>query len=60
MHSRAAALVESKMAIMQHKIFFSVSEFIKIETATAVQRVFRLRFNIQPQTLKLHCEYNQI
>jgi len=29
------------MATMQHK-------FIKTESATAVQRAFRLRFNIQP------------
>ena len=46
-HSRAAASVESKMATMQHKIF-CVREFIKTESATAVQRAFRLRFNIQP------------
>ena len=42
MHSRAAASVESKMATMQHKIF-CVREFIKTESATAVQRAFRLR-----------------
>ena len=32
---------------MQHKIF-CVREFIKTESATAVQRAFRLRFSIQP------------
>jgi len=37
MHSRAAAPVESKMATMQHK-HFCVREFIKTESATAVQR----------------------
>jgi len=49
MHFRAAASVESKMATtsMQHKIF-CVREFIKTESATAVQRAFLLRFNIQP------------
>jgi len=50
-HSRAAASVESKMATMQHKIF-CVLEFIKTESATAVQRAFRLRFNIQPPSRK--------
>ena len=39
---------------MQHKIF-CVREFIKTESATAVQRAFRL-LNIY----KLHCEYNQM
>jgi len=43
MLSRAAASVESKMATTQHKIV-CVREFIK----TAVQRAFRLRFNIHP------------
>ena len=47
MHSCAAASVESQIAIMQHKIF-CVREFIKTESATAVQRAFRLRFNILP------------
>ena len=47
------------MATMQHKIF-CVLEFIKTESATAVQRAFRLRFNTQPPKFKLHCEYNQI
>jgi len=40
--------------------FFCVREFIKTESATAVQRAFRLRFNIQTQTFKLHFEYNQM
>ena len=37
------------MATMQHKIS-CFSEFIKTESATAVRRAFRLRFNIQPPT----------
>jgi hypothetical protein len=32
--------------------FFCVREFIKPESATAVQRAFRLRFNIHPPTRK--------
>jgi len=47
MQSPAASSVENKMATMQHKIF-CFREFIKTESATAVQRAFRLRFNIQP------------
>jgi len=39
---------------MQHNIF-CVREFIKTESATAVQRAFRLRFNIQPPTRKSIC-----
>ena len=39
---------------MQHKIFF-VHEFIKTESATAVQRAFRLRFKIQPSPRKSIC-----
>ena len=39
------------MATMQHKIF-CVREFIKTESATAVQRAFRFRFNIQRPTRK--------
>jgi len=38
------------MAVIQHKIF-CVREFIKTELATAVQRAFRLRFNIQSPAL---------
>jgi len=45
------------MVTMQHKIF-CVREFIKIESATAVQRAFRLRFNIQPPTRKSICRWN--
>jgi hypothetical protein len=56
-HSRAAASVENKMATMQHKIF-CVCEFIKTESATAVQRAFRLRFIIQPPTRKSICRWN--
>ena len=43
-----AASVESKMATMQHKIF-CVREFIKTESATAVQRafIFVSTFNLQ-------------
>ena len=54
---RKAMSVESKMATMQHKIF-CVREFIKTESATAVQRAFRLRFNIQPPTRKSICRWN--
>jgi len=54
--SRAAASVESKMATMKHKI--CVREFIKTESATAVQRAFRLRFNIQLPTRKSICRWN--
>jgi len=57
MHSRAAVSVEIKMATMQHKIFY-VREFIKTESATAVQRAFRLRFNIQPPTRRSFCRWN--
>ena len=57
-HSRAAASFESKMATMQHKIFFCVREFIKTESATAVQRAFRLRLNIQPPTRKSICPWS--
>ena len=42
---------------MQHKIFF-FREFIKTESATAVQRAFRLRFNIQPPTRYSICRWN--
>ena len=45
------------MATLQHKNF-CVREFIKIESATAVQRAFRLRFNIQPPTRKSICRWN--
>jgi len=45
------------MATKQHKIF-CVREFIKTESATAVQRAFRLRFNIQPPTRKSICRWN--
>ena len=42
---------------MQHKIF-CLREFIKTELATAVQRAFRLRFNIQLPTRKRICRWN--
>jgi len=38
--------------------FFCIREFIKTEPATAVQRAFRLRFNIQPPTRKSICRWN--
>ena len=44
------------MAAMEHKIF-CVREFIKTESATAVQRAFRLRLNIQPSTRKSICRW---
>ena len=47
------------MATMQHKIF-CVREFIKSESATAVQRAFRLRFNIQPPTRKIIRRWNHL
>ena len=56
-YHRAAASVESKMATMQHKIF-CVREFIKTESATAVQSAFLLRFNVQPPTRKSICPWN--
>ena len=56
MHNHTAASVEIKMANMQHKIL--CVEFIKTESATAVQRAFRLRFNIQPPTRKSICRWN--
>jgi len=45
------------MATIQHKIF-CVREFIKTESTTAMQRAFRLRFNIQPPTRKNICHWN--
>ena len=57
MHSCAAASVESEMATMQYKIF-CVREFIKTESATAVQSAFHLHFNIQPPTRKSICRWN--
>jgi len=45
------------MAKVQHKIFCD-REFIKTESATAVQSAFRLRFNIQPPTRKSTCRWN--
>ena len=53
MNSRAAASVENKMATIQHKIF--CVESIKTESPTAVQRAFRLRFNIHPPMKKSVC-----
>ena len=45
------------MAAMQHKLF-CVREFIKTESATAVQRAFSLRFNIQLPTRKSISRWN--
>jgi len=45
------------MATMQHKIF-CVREFNRTESATAVQRAFLLRFNIQPPKRKSICRWN--
>ena len=42
---------------MLHNIV-CVREFIKTEAATAVQRAFRLRFNIQPPMRKSICRWN--
>ena len=56
-YSSVAASVESKMATIQHKIFY-VREFIKTDSATAVQRAFRLHYNIQHPTRKSICLWN--
>jgi len=45
------------MTTMQYKIFW-VRELIKTQSATAVQRAFRLRFNIRPPTRKSICRWN--
>ena len=45
------------MGTWQHTRF-CVREFIKTESPTAVQRAFRLRFNIQPATTKSICRWN--
>ena len=37
---------------------FCFRELIKTESVTAVQRAFRLRFNIQPPTKKSICRWN--
>jgi hypothetical protein len=58
MHSRAVASVDIKMATMQHKIL-GVNEFITSESATAVQRAFHLRFNIELPTRKSICGWNR-
>ena len=57
MHSCAVVSVESKMVTMQHKIF-CIREFIKTESATAVQHAFHLHFIIQPPTRKNMCRWN--
>ena len=41
-----------------HSTIFGVCGFIKTESATAVQREFRLRFNIQPPTTQSICRWN--
>jgi len=53
----SASSVESKVATMQQKIF-CFREFIKTESATAMQHAFRLHFNIQPPTRKSICHWN--
>jgi len=45
------------MATMQHNIF-CIREFIKTESATDVQRAFRLHFNVQPPMRKSICRWN--
>ena len=50
---------ESKIATMQH-MSFCVRDFIKTESAIAVQHAFCFRFNIQPPKFKHRCEYNQM
>jgi hypothetical protein len=56
-HSHAAASVVSKMNTKQHKIF-CVHELIKTESATAVQRAFHSRFNIEPPMRKSICHWS--
>ena len=55
-HNHAAASVENKMTTTQHKM--SCVEFIKTESATAVQSAFLLRFNTQTATRKSICRSN--
>ena len=55
-HSCAIASVESKMATTQHKT--CVREFNKTESPTALQRAFRLSFNIQSPARKSICRWN--
>ena len=52
MHSCAAASVESKMATMQYKIF-CVGEFIKTESATALQRAANCLARVEYNQLEL-------
>jgi hypothetical protein len=56
-NSCATASVANKMSTMQHKIF-CVRELIKTESATAMQRPFCRRFNIEPPTRKSICRWN--
>jgi len=48
----------AKWLLCSKRFCFCVREFIKTESATAVQRAFRLRFNIQPPTRKNICRRN--
>ena len=67
-YSQVPLLERSRIAVHQRQLrakwllcstrFFCVREFIKTESATAVQRTFRLRFNIQPPTRKNICRWN--
>ncbi|PNF24991.1 hypothetical protein B7P43_G07957 [Cryptotermes secundus] len=43
---------------MQHKVF-CIHEFSKVESATAMQRAFRPKFNIQPPTRKSIYRWNK-
>ena len=45
------------MATMQQNIF-CFHEIIKTESATAVQHVFHLRFNVQPAMRERICRWN--
>jgi len=59
--ARALALLQRQFRakwLLWSTRFFFVREFIKTESATAVQRAFRLRFNIQPPTRKSICRWN--
>ena len=56
-HSSTASVV-GEMATMQHKIF-CIREFSESDSATAVQRAFRLKFNIQPPMRKSIYHWNK-
>ena len=50
--------LRAKWLLCSTRFFFCVRKFIKTESTIAVQRAFRLRFNIQPPTGKSICRRN--